>query len=127
MIVLDASALLALLQREPGEDEVAAVLDAGRLSTVNLSEVLARLGRDGHDPSLVLSKLRRSRLLFDPFDSEQAEAAARIAPLVRPFGLSFADRACLALAKRLDLPAMTADRAWLELPAEVGVRVVSIR
>jgi hypothetical protein len=37
--VLDASALLAFLRREPGRDRVAAVLGRAQISAVNLAEV----------------------------------------------------------------------------------------
>lgn len=53
-----------------------------------------------------------------------AEAAARLRPATRHAGLSLADRACLALARRLGVPAVTADRAWGDLDVGVEVRLI---
>ena len=60
-----------------------------------------------------------------PFTIEDAERAARMWPVTSKFGLSLGDRACLALALRLDLPVMTADRVWGKL--QMGVEVQLIR
>ena len=50
---------------------------------------------------------------------------ARLRALTRAHGLASGDRACLALARRLGLPALTADRTWAELG--LGISVVVIR
>lgn len=125
MIVLDASALLAFLFREAGQDRVAEVVDRSCLSTVNLCEVLGRFACDGHDPVEVLSRIRETSIEIVPFDSDQAALAAGLAPAVRQRGLSMGDRACLALAIYREVPALTADRAWVDL--DVGVEVELIR
>jgi ribonuclease VapC len=41
-----------------------------------------------------------------------------------PSGLSLGDRACLALARLRDLPAVTADRAWAKLDLGIPIEVV---
>jgi PIN domain nuclease of toxin-antitoxin system len=46
-VVLDASALIAVLREEPGAAAVEAVLDDAAISTVNLSEVQAKLVERG--------------------------------------------------------------------------------
>jgi len=121
VIVLDASALLALLFREPGHDQVAAVLGSACLSAVNLSEVLLRFVRDGHDPRDVLGRLESTPIEHVPFLPNDAALAAALEPATRRWGLSFADRACLTLALTRGAPAITADgaRAALDLPIEV--------
>lgn len=126
MIVVDASALLAFLFKEPGHDQVGSAIDAGAvMSTVNLSEVLGRFARDGHDTGEILERLLASPITFVPFDQEHARRAAELLPATRPLGLSLGDRSCLALAQSRGTPALTADRVWLE--AELGIEVLSIR
>jgi len=60
-----------------------------------------------------------------PFTEEDALEVARLRALTRAHSLAFGDRACLALARRLGLPALTADRTWAELG--LGISVVVIR
>jgi PIN domain nuclease of toxin-antitoxin system len=62
-----------------------------------------------------------------PFDQELAYQVGVLLPLTRATGLSLGDRACLALARRLDVPALTADRAWQAIASQIGVRVEPIR
>jgi len=125
MIVLDASALLAFLFREPGGDRVAAVIEDACISAVNLSEVLGRFARDGHEPDAVFDRLAATSLEIAPFGPEDALIAASLEPITRPLGLSLGDRACLALAQSRKAVALTADRTWLKLKA--GVRIECVR
>lgn len=126
-LVIDASALLALLRKERGGDRVAGVLADAAMSTVNLSEVVAHYARSGsseRDIHLLLDTLEFERI---PFDDDLAYAAGMLIPLTRPSGLSLADRACLALARRLQATALTADRAWTRIAEAVGVEIEVIR
>jgi PIN domain nuclease of toxin-antitoxin system len=124
MIVLHASALLTFLFREAGEDRVAEVVDGSCISAVNLCEVLGRFASDGHDPVEVLNRIQETSIEIVPFDSDQAALAAGLAPALRPRGLSLGDRACLALAVSRAVPALTADRAWIDLDVGVEVRLI---
>jgi ribonuclease VapC len=64
-------------------------------------------------------------LVIVPFAVEDAEASARLHGETAEFGLSLADRACLALSSKLAIPALTADEAWAELEIEaVSVRLI---
>lgn len=123
--VLDASALLAFLRREPGAERVVPFLGNACISAVNLSEVLATTLRDGGDPKGTLEIAISLGIVFHPFDAEQASAAAELLPATRHLGLSFGDRACLALGRKLGARALTADRAWAGL--EIGVEIVLVR
>jgi PIN domain nuclease of toxin-antitoxin system len=128
--VLDASALLALLKGEPGAERVAEALEQGAyLSAVNLAEVLSKLADWGEDPAEAQARMAQVGLLGAavevlPFTGEDALEVARLRALTRAYGLSFGDRACLALARRLGLPALTAERAWAELDLGVPVEVL---
>jgi ribonuclease VapC len=124
-IVLDASALMAVLREEPGAAAVEAVLDRAAVSAVNLSEVQAKLVERGTPAATAWSWLVDLALDVVDFDASQARVAGDLRPLTRVQGLSFGDRACLALAHVRGLPAMTADRAWSGL--EVGVEIRAIR
>jgi ribonuclease VapC len=116
--VLDASALLAHLRDEPGADVVAEAIAGGAvISTVNLAEVFSRVADRGGDPAKLAAELTQSGLLdgaitVEPFTAADAIDTARLRPLTRVAGLSLGDRACLALARRLDAPALTADTDW---------------
>jgi ribonuclease VapC len=125
-VVLDASALLALLQGEPGSDTVANMLSASAMSAVNLSEVAAKLTEHGMPREAVQRALGGLPIDVHAFDGEAAYAAGELRRLTRSAGLSFGDRACLALAMRLGATAMTADRAWASLGEGTG-RVTVIR
>lgn len=120
--ILDASALLAMLLEEPGGDEVAKLLPRTKMLAVNLVEVLGRLARDG-TPDEVLAEVDfRLRPLALSFDASLAVEAARLIRVAR--GLSLGDRACIATAKRLELPVITADKVWASLDLGVEVRLI---
>lgn len=112
--VLDASAVLALLQREPGEDVVAPFVGRGAWSTVNLCEVAGKLTDRGMPAPVVEETLEALHLTIHDFDVELGLAAAALRRVV-PRAMGIGDRACLALALRLRVPAVTADREWSRL------------
>jgi PIN domain nuclease of toxin-antitoxin system len=122
--VLDASALLALLQDEPGSERVLATLPGALISAVNLSEVVAKLAEVGMPAATIQRSLRLS-IEVVPFDDELAVRTGLLRPVTRSAGLSLGDRACLALAASRSLPALTTDRAWNSVAT--GVDVVVIR
>lgn len=122
-VTLDSSAVLAVLNGEPGSDEVDRFLSGGEcaLSTVNLSEVATKLIERGATLAEVHQALRAIRITLHPFDELDAFEAASLRPLTRHAGLSLGDRACVALAARLGTPVVTTDRSWTtaNLPVEV--------
>lgn len=126
--VLDASALLAYLRREPGHDRVLTAIRAGTvMSAVNFAEVATWYMRGGADEAYI--RMLRARLVFPllTVDDDLAVRAAAIEPLTRSHGLSLADRFCLALASKLQAPAVTADKVWQRLPAIAQLSVELIR
>ena len=128
--VLDASALLAYLQGEPGADVVAdALLQKAAISAVNWAETLSKLAEHGQDPDSVTTQLREQGLLdraliIYPVDEELGRQIAKLRTPTRSLGLSLGDRACLALALKLNLPALTSDRVWETLSLGVEIRVI---
>jgi ribonuclease VapC len=122
--VLDSSALLAMLFFEPGCERVAELVPQSCMSTVNLVEVLGRLARDGRALDEALDRIEQMGIGWVAFDRELAIGTAALLPLTAPLGLSLGDRACLALARLRDLPAVTADRAWARLDLDIAVEVI---
>ena len=124
MIVLDASALLALSLGEPGAEHVADVLADAVISAVNLCEVLTRLADLGADPRQAAQDIAARELPVIAFDPAQAILAAVLRPATRHLGLSLGDRCCLALAIARKARVVTADRAWAGLDVGVGIDVI---
>jgi ribonuclease VapC len=123
--VLDASALLALLNGESGSEYVASVIvDGAVISTVNLAEVVTKLSELGMPEVLLHDVLGSLGLEIVDFDFKQAYQVGLLRPLTRHAGLSLGDRACLALAKQLGLPALTTDRVWERLAIGVTVEII---
>lgn len=123
-VVLDASAILALVNDEPGATLVAEVLEEAVVSAVNLSEVVGKLLETGMPRPEAENILGGLGLEVLPFDEAAAWNAGALRTGTKKAGLSLGDRACLALARELGLPAVTADSAWAKTPAGVEVRLV---
>jgi len=123
--VLDSSALLALFFREPGEQFVHSVLARSAIGAVNYSEVLSKLIQKGASPEEAAATVGALQLTVLPFDETLAREGVDLAALAWTHGLSFADRACLALARHCRAPAVTADRGW-KIPG-LAVKVHCVR
>ncbi len=124
--VLDTSAVLAYVYREPGHERAREALTRGAaMSSVNLAEVHSTLEADGIASEEVVARLTVVGLEIEPFDDADAALVGKLRPVTRTLGLSLADRACLALALRLERPVLTTDRDLAR--ADVGVEVHSIR
>jgi PIN domain nuclease of toxin-antitoxin system len=122
--VLDASALLALLNCESGSEIVMTFLPNVVMSSVNFSEVVAKLADAGRPEIEIRSYLDALGLGIVEFDTELAYRARLLRPLTKATGLSFGDRACLALAASLNIPVLTSDRAWAGLSLTVQVELI---
>jgi ribonuclease VapC len=122
--VLDASAVLALINAEPGADLVLDNLPGAVVSSVNFSEVVAKLNSSGVPEKAVRRILEPLGLRILPFDTEQAYATGFLQTFTRPVGLSFGDRACLNLGKKLGIPVLTADKTWKTFSLGVEVRLI---
>lgn len=125
--VLDASAILAALFREPGADVVETHYEAGIVSSVNLSEVAAKLSERAMPSKEVRQLLSGLGLDIRPFDENLAYIAGALREATRSNGLSLGDRACLALGQAEGIPVVTVDRKWAEVSEAVGVDVVLAR
>lgn len=126
-IVLDASALLALLRSEPGAKKVEGALTDARMSVVNMAEVASHYHRLGMPAELVDQMLRPLPITLVPADADLCWEVGRLRAVTAEAGLSLGDRFCLALAKRDGLPAWTADRKWKDVAHAAEAKVMLIR
>ena len=125
-IVLDASAILAVLNNEPGADKLnPELLSNAASSVVNLAEVHSKLVSAGGDPDEAWEDTLAPIREAVPFTSDQAKIVGGLITQTRSLGLSLGDRACLALGLALKAPVYTADKSWKSL--KVGVRIHVIR
>ena len=122
--VLDASAVLALINEEPGAEVVDALLDDAVISAVNLSEVIAVLVDAGFELDRASGRIGALGLGVIAFDEPQALRAGALRTATRRAGLSFGDRACLGLAEALAVPVVTADRRWATLGLASEIQLI---
>jgi ribonuclease VapC len=125
VIVLDASAVIALYGREAGWDQILNEIGSGAISTVNLAEVLTMFANQNGKPERVGDDIRDSGCEIAPVTAAHALAAAELRPVTRSASLSLGDRLSLALAIERQCPVMTADKCWTSV--DVGVPIVLLR
>lgn len=126
-MVLDASALLAFVKQEPGAAAVERFLGEGYVSAVNASEFVQKVDQYGGDGAKALATLEALGVTLEPAGKAAALLAASIYKTTHQYGLSIADRFCLALASHLGSPVCSADKSWLEPAKALGVELVLIR
>lgn len=123
-VVLDSSALLAFLCREPGMEVVGPRLRHAQLSTVNYAEVLAKLAELGVEAESVREILDNLEVCIIDFARAHATIAAALRETTRSLGLSLGDRACLALGIFEQAVVLTADRVWAASAVSIVVKVI---
>ena len=123
-IVLDASAVLAVIWNEPGSDMVLDRIEGAAMSTVNYAEVLTKIADRGVEEKPAKALLASLAIDAIGFDKAQAETVSQLRSQTRHLGLSLGDRACIALAMTKGWPVLTADKAWAELSISVEVQLV---
>jgi ribonuclease VapC len=124
-VVLDASAILALLNDEPGGKKITPeLLSRSTTSAINMAEVQTILVREGGDPDESWALAVDPIPDIEPFTAEQARIAGTLIQKTRSLGLSLGDRACLALAIALDAPVYTTDQLWRKLKLGIPIHVL---
>jgi PIN domain nuclease of toxin-antitoxin system len=124
-VVLDASALLALLQYERGAEKLTdEILENAVVSTVNLAEVQSKLVKKGQPADEAWEDALSPVAAAEPFTSEQARIAGDLIAKTEKHGLSLGDRSCLALAIALQAPVYTTEQAWRNLKLGVPIHVI---
>lgn len=124
--VLDASAMLAYLNKENGWQRIRKVLLDGhvRMSVVNYAEVVNILSRVQRSTEVFREDFSRLDVALVPMDEELAYQTGLLKTRTAPWGLSLADCACLALAKQMNAVALTADSAWAKLKDDFNVELI---
>ena len=125
--VVDTSAVFVDLNEEPGAEEARRWLHDAAISAINLQEVVSKSIDKGVPPDAIPGLIAALRFDVRPLDASLAIDAGIMRAATARLGLSHGDRACLALARKLGLPVVTADRAWAEVAQELGVEVVLVR
>lgn len=123
-IVLDASAVLAVINREPGAELVVSALEFASISAVNYAEVASKLIERGFSFDAARMSIEQIGINVVVYDDEQAIRTGELRRATKQRGLSLADRACLALAEREKAPVLTADRQWAALDLEIDIRLI---
>jgi ribonuclease VapC len=125
--VLDASALLAVLLKEPGADIVRPHLPGAMISSVNVAEVINRRLKNGESLERNAQIVGSLQMRIVDFDFEQAVMSASFKPYARIANLSLADRACLSLGLLRNVPVLTAEHNWTKADMGVDVRLIRSR
>ena len=123
-VVLDTSAILAVINEEPGAEIVRPALDHAIINTVTLAEVITKMADWGMSENDVQDRLNDLDIRIVPFDEDQAYRTGMLRPATRRFGLSLGDRACLALGMISNSPVLTADRNWARVPLDLDLRLI---
>ena len=128
-LLLDASAVLAFLQGEPGGEQVQQALQDQScvVGAANQAEVIAKSLDRGLAPEAIQAILAELAYAVIEVKAEDGAQAGYLRALTRHLGLSLVDRLCLTAAKRLNATVLTADRPWLTLRKPLGIDVVCIR
>lgn len=128
MIVLDSSAILAAIRKETGWDKVTYHDDIVRretlLTAANYCEILSVLQKDGLDLEKYKNITHEYVGTFYDIDNKIAELAAKYRLLTKQYGLSMGDRMCLACAKIMSLPVLTADKVWTKLDLDIDIQCI---
>lgn len=123
--VLDSSALLALMRNESGSARIAEILPIAIVSTVSFAEIEAKLVAAGLTEQQAWWHISQLCCESAPFDDEQARIAGGLARLAPRFHLSFAERACLALALQRKATAYSTNPSWNELNLDIETEVIA--
>jgi ribonuclease VapC len=124
-VVLDFSAILALINGEPGSEKLPDELLARSVaSAVNLAEVQTKLVKRGWPSAEAWDDATSPVREILPFDGEQAKITGDLVGQTRYLGLSLGDRACIALGLTLNLPVYTAEKLWKQVKAGVEIHII---
>ena len=122
--VLDASALLALLNNEPGAQRVKDILTESVIGAVNLCETVGKLVNAGMSLEDARASVELINLEVVLFDAELACGAGALIIKTKKLGLSLGDRACLALGLKLNRTVVTAEQLWSRLKLGVTIEII---
>ena len=124
-VVLDASAILAIIFDEPGKEKLTPeILDRSVVGTVNLAEVQTKAIKKGLEPEVAWETASVLVSAVEPFTADHARIAGDLITTTERYGLSLGDRSCLALAIALNAPVYTTEQLWRNLKVGVPIHVI---
>lgn len=124
-VVMDASAILAIIHHERGEEKLTdEIMVNAVISSVNLAEVQSKLVKKGYAAEHAWEDATSYLKMIEPFTSEQARIAGDLIAKTEKYGLSLGDRACLALAISLNAPIYTTEQIWRNLKLGIKIHVI---
>jgi ribonuclease VapC len=123
-VILDASAILAVVHEETGAEVVIEALNDAWISAVNYAEVITKLVERNVAPALAIEAVQKLGVRVVDFDINLARRVGLLRAITKQSGLSLADRACIALAEREQAPVLTGDRNWSNLSLGIDVRLI---
>jgi PIN domain nuclease of toxin-antitoxin system len=123
-VILDASAMLALIFGERGAENVIPYAQGSQILAINFSEVVAQVIAIDGNPERAEVSASRLEINIVPFDRKHARLTAEIIKRTSAVGASLADRACLAFAEDGGLPVLTADKEWSKLGLPIDIRQI---
>jgi PIN domain nuclease of toxin-antitoxin system len=126
-IVLDSSAVMAVIQNEAGSARVEETLPGALLSAVNFAEVISKLADRGMDSKIAEAAIQSLGIEIVDFSANQARVTGALRPLTRNAGLSLGDRACLALGVESAATILTTDQAWRRVASSISTPIETIR
>jgi ribonuclease VapC len=113
--VLDASALMALINNEPGAEFIEEYIEHACISSINFTEVLSKMLEQDVPAEAAQAVLDNFNLEVIAFEQKQILGTSLLRTQTKQYGLSLADRICLDLGKLLKLPIITTDQIWKKL------------
>lgn len=124
-VILDASAILAFLQRERGAEILTREIRSHAIAgAVNLAEVQTKLVKGGFSPDEAWEQTLTVVATVAPYTEDHAKMAGSLIAITEKYGLSLGDRSCLALAIVLKAPVYTTEQIWRDLKVGVPIHVI---
>jgi ribonuclease VapC len=123
-VVLDASAVIAVLNSEPGAEVVLSAIAGALISAVNYSEVLKKAIEHCQAIDPIPALLHSYSVEIVAFDEAMVAASAELFPATKAHGMSFADRACLALGIQRKLMVLTSERKMRISTLPIKVKLI---
>lgn len=124
-ILLDASALIAVMMGESGAEAVERHLDSGvSITSVNLAETISKLMQYGFSAEELEEVIVESQIQVVPFEKAHALLMPIFQPYIKSHNLSLADRVCLSVAQKNGYIVLTTDTTLAKLALDINVRLI---
>lgn len=124
VVLVDASAVLAVMFRERGAESVAPFLSSAIATNVVMMEILSKMAQKGMTVVEARYEVEDSGLRWRTLGPDSATLAADYLLRFRTMGISLADATCLAMGDILRVPILTADKDWAKLGLALDIRVI---